>query len=463
MSTKLTHYIDLIDRQVEGRRWICTSPVAVPAVNLANWLMKRGALGCFVVASSLGTGATELGDGVEMVLLGGTADDWMASLHASEAALQELPAEVLARLEAFDPTGEARVIGPLFAQAETVAGRRLLGARPWAWRRLEDKTIIEAVWDAAGVTRAPAEVVSVADANAAHERLDQGRGTVWAADNKSGWYGGASRIRCVRTPEEEAEATALFAPMADQVRVMPFLEGVPCSIHGIVFAEDIVALRPMEMVVLRRPASTQFQYAKAASLWDPAPADREAMREAARRVGRWLRAEVGYRGSFTIDGVMTVDGFRPTELNPRFGAALGVMAQGIKGLDLYLLHLLIAEGLELDFRPDDLEALLVAAADEHRSASASAMVKRAPEETQTLSLVHTEEGWRIAGEGETAEASATWGPAATGGIVLLKLAAEHLPKGPPAGPLVADALMFLDAHWSLDIGPLEAATDVRSR
>ena len=463
MSTQLTHYIDLIDRQIEGRRWICTTPVAVPAIHLANWLMKRGARGCFVVASSLGTGATEVDHGVEMVLLGGEADDWMASLHAAETALQELPAEVLARIEAFDPTGEARVIGPLFAQAQTVAGRHLLGGRPWAWRRLEDKTIIDAVWDAAGVTRAPAEVVRVAEATSVHARLDQGRGTVWAADNKSGWYGGAARIRCVRTPAEAAEATAFFAPMADQVRVMPFLEGVPCSIHGIVFAKDIVTLRPMEMVVLRCPGSTRFQYAKAASLWDPAPADRQAMREAARRVGTWLRSEVGYRGAFTVDGVMTVDGFRPTELNPRFGAALGVMAQGIKGLDLYLLHLLIAEGLELDFRPDDLEALLLHAADEHRSASASAMVKRAPEETQTLALVRTEAGWRIAEEGETAEASATWGAAATGGIVLLKLTAEHLPKGPPAGPLVAAALMFLDAHWRLDIGPLEAAKDVRAR
>jgi len=463
LAADLNHYIDLIDQQVEGRRWICTSPVAVPAINLANWLMKRGALGCFVVASAQGVGGTEPGDGVEVVLLGDTSDDWMESLHEAEAAIQDLPAEVLARIEAFDPTGAARVIGPLFAQGEAVAGRRLLGSRPWAWRRLEDKTIIDEIWDAARVARAPAEVVSVADATAAHERLDQGRGTVWAADNKSGWYGGASRIRCVRSPEEAAEATALFAPMADQVRVMPFLEGVPCSIHGIVFAEDIVALRPMEMVVLRRPGSTRFQYAKAASLWDPAPADREAMREAARRVGRWLQAEVGYRGSFTIDGVMTVDGFRPTELNPRFGAALGVLSQGIKGLDLYLLHLLIAEDLDLDFRPTELEALLIHAADEHRSAAASAMVDGAPDETQTAGLVREGRGWRLAEEGEAIAAAATWGPMASGGIVLLKLAAEHLPTGPPAGPLVASALRFLDQHWELGLGPLEAAPDVRPR
>ena len=51
------------------------------------------------------------------------------------------------------------------------------------------------------------------------------------------------------------------------------------------------------------------------------------MREAARRVGAVLRDEVAYRGAFTLDGVATVDGFRPTELNPRFGAGLGVITR----------------------------------------------------------------------------------------------------------------------------------------
>ena len=61
----------------------------------------------------------------------------------------------------------------------------------------------------------------------------------------------------------------------------------------------------------------------------PAGGVREEMREAARRVGEQLRAEVEFRGAFTLDGVATADGFRPTELNPRFGAGLEVITRGL--------------------------------------------------------------------------------------------------------------------------------------
>jgi hypothetical protein len=45
---------------------------------------------------------------------------------------------------------------------------------------------------------------------------------------------------------------------ADRVRVMPFLEGIPCSIHGIVFAEHVAALQPLEMVTLRSESESGY-------------------------------------------------------------------------------------------------------------------------------------------------------------------------------------------------------------
>lgn len=132
----------------------------------------------------------------------------MQAIHHAEHPLQALPEEVQARIDAFDPEGAARVIGPLFSQEPVVGGRRVLGARPAAWRALEDKIIIDALWDAAGVPRAPAEVVPVADAVAAAARLDRGDGTVWAVDNTAGWHGGARGTRRVRDAAEAVAAAS---------------------------------------------------------------------------------------------------------------------------------------------------------------------------------------------------------------------------------------------------------------
>ena len=45
-------------------------------------------------------------------------------------------------------------------------------------------------------------------------------------------------------------------------------------------------------------------------------------------MGDHLQAAYGYRGAFGIDGVLTADGFRPTELNTRISAGLTTEAEG---------------------------------------------------------------------------------------------------------------------------------------
>src|SRR5689334_17767166 len=86
------------------------------------------------------------------------------------------------------------------------------------------------------------------------------------------------------------------------------------------------------MVTLRQ--SPRLRYCGAATFWDPAQHRRTEMREVARRVEETLRGTMGYRGAFTIDGVMTEQGFLPTELNPRFGAGLGVIGRATPELPL---------------------------------------------------------------------------------------------------------------------------------
>ena len=108
---------------------------------------------------------------------------------------------------------------------------------------------------------------------------------------------------------------------------MPFLDGIATSVHGIVLPDGVAVLRPVELVTLRR--GHELVYAGCSTYWDPPTAVREEMRAAARRVGEQLRADVEFRGAFTLDGVATRDGFRPTELNPRFGAGLMIITHGI--------------------------------------------------------------------------------------------------------------------------------------
>ena len=89
---------------------------------------------------------------------------------------------------------------------------------------------------------------------------------------------------------------------------MPFLDGVPCSIHGFVLPDGTAALRPVEIAMLRDEAERRFVYGGLGTSWDPPAADREEMRDVVRRVGAHLQAAHGYRGAFGIDGVLTADG-----------------------------------------------------------------------------------------------------------------------------------------------------------
>ncbi|HJW36173.1 MAG TPA: hypothetical protein VJ769_06015, partial [Actinomycetes bacterium] len=83
--------------------------------------------------------------------------------------------------------------GPLAAmtgacrRVREIAGRRVYGPRP-EWRRLEDKVVIDALWDELGVASAPSEVVTADPAalRAAARRLDWGTGTAWAGDARQG-------------------------------------------------------------------------------------------------------------------------------------------------------------------------------------------------------------------------------------------------------------------------------------
>ncbi|MEW6071847.1 MAG: hypothetical protein AB1726_04525 [Planctomycetota bacterium] len=457
------HYRALLFPLVAGRPWIVAKDVLVACAREAETLAELGASGVFCLGGSRGTG--ELPDPARFpqAQLGIAGASIMGSIRAVEAAFAALPPAITARLDAFDPARRARVVASMFSAGMPLAGRPVYGARPAAWQALEDKTVCDELWDASGVRRASSEIVP-ATASAlrrAADRLDAGLGTVWAGDNREGFHGGAEFLRWVRNEAQAAEAADFLAAHGNRARVMPFLDGLPCSIHALVLADAVIAFRPCELVVFRVPGSTRLEYAGSATFWDPLPTDREEMRRIARAVGRHLRERVGYRGVCTVDGVMTRGGFRPTELNPRFGAALSILAAGLPDLPLYLLHLAAAAGEDLDWRAEELEELVVASADLNRRGGGMRVLARRVEENQSLALVAAGEGWRAAGEGEEADAELTLGPGPLGGFLRVTLSPGRTPIGSSVAPRVAAAMRFAAARWDLDIPPLEAAPEVR--
>jgi hypothetical protein len=466
------HYRALVRPLVAGRKVVITGGPLAGLTDVVELVSALGAERPFSLAFGVGTGALPGPDQADILVLDVDAPDIVRELRAVDAALADLPAHALAALDHYDPDHEAVVLvtTPFCVRTE-IAGRTVVGPRTAASLALEDKAIVDELWDAFRVTRAPATVVPArADAlGRAARRLDTGTGTVWSGDASEGLNGGGLYVRWVRPGDPDAadDAAAFLAAHCRRARVMPFLEGVPCSIHGLVFHDGVAVLRPVELITLRRPqrpgAETQperpgaFLYAGTATFWDPAPDDREEMRAVARRVGEGLRGRIGFRGAFTVDGVMTAEGFRPTELNPRAGAGLAPIGAALPALPLQLLHLAARADAGLDARPLELEQLVVDASDRARRGAAYTPVEARFTETTTHRIAYDGTTCRVAGDGEPADATVILGPSNVGGFVRIAPDADRTPAGPALAPLAVAGFALTDAVWGTGIGPLAPA------
>ena len=283
-----------------------------PVAAWTSWVERLDRLGCRTLVLDLPAPATVL-----------TTDE----LRTHDRLLRDLPLDAVVAVEAHDPErrGVFRTT-PFVTSDEPVLGRPVTGGRPAAFLALEDKALADGVWAAAGVRSAPSRVVPLSG-RALAEATEEVRGPLGAVWTGGGLTGGGDYVRWVDDHDDEIRARAFFAPRSEQVRVMPFLDGVPCSIHGFVLADGTAVLRPVEIAVLRDRSARTFVYGGLSSTWDPPAADREHLRDVARRVGEHLRAAHGYRGAFGVDGVLTADGFLPTELNPRLSAGATLLTR----------------------------------------------------------------------------------------------------------------------------------------
>lgn len=419
-----------------------------------------GASAVLCIGASRGTGPAPPAH-IPAVNLGALpADSVMGGIRQSEALLDALPAPALAQLEQFDPEQGAGVIRAFFSAGHPVGGRRCYGRRLPEWQALEDKLQATELWRAAGIAHAPTRNVPtrLPALERAFAQLDRGDGCVLAGDNSRGWHGGAALTRWARSASDLPTICAQLTPCADSVRVMPFLAGVPCSVHGVVLGdprEPIATFRPAEMLVFRtqHDPRAEFLYASAATSWDPSPNDRDQMRHAARKVGECLRARFAYRGAFTLDGVLTAEGFLPTELNPRFGAALAQMERALP-YSLSLLNYAVIEGALPNLSAQQLESEVLASADQVRACSASiALLGARPERSGKLSL-DPDGTSRWSRPGEAPACSAEIGPAPMGALLRLTFDHAQLVAGAALAPVVSRAVAFLERPWQLGLGSL---------
>jgi hypothetical protein len=418
------------------------------------------------VAFGLGTGPLPAEEDADRFVVPQEEQPLLESIYEEMRLLADPPPDLRAALDAYDPECRAVVLAGPFLTAREVAGRRVLDGRLPAWEAIEDKTLSEALWNGAGIVRAPSRVVPATDAalRAAARGLDLGEGTVWAGDAREGFNGGSEFVRRIVTPTDEAQAVAFFTAHCDRVRVMPFLDGIPTSIHGLVFPDGVAVFRPVEMIILRRPpeAPSGFVVGGLSTWWDPQPHDRAEMRECGRRIGLHLRDSIDYRGGFSLDGIMTRDGFRPTEVNPRFSAGLNTLVRGLPELPLIGIQCALVSGADPGVTAAELEELVVIAADERRSGSAATLTTAVhPRATDERRVVLEDRCYRLAGDDEPDDGTLSVGPSAVGGLVRLDPNPARLTHGMSMAPLAVAAFRLADEIWGTAIGPTQAAPSLR--
>ncbi|MEX2280721.1 MAG: hypothetical protein WEA76_11625, partial [Acidimicrobiia bacterium] len=432
-------------------RWIILNGVSANTQVLIDQLREWGASEFLVVAGEEGVGAQPEGETVFMPSPPGTV---MEGFRRFASKVDEPPPHVRDAVDAFDPDDTARVLGPVFGAPASFLGRHLYGTRPGAWEAFEDKTVADEIWDEAAIPRAPSELVALADAPLAAGRLAGALGTVWAADNTNGWHGGGEMTRWVTDDDTAKQVVAEFTDRTRTVRVMPFLEGVPCSVHGVVTGDGVAALRPVELLILHRLDRNGFVYGGVANTWDPPAAIRDEMRQASRSVGEVLRRRMDYRGPFSIDGVATADGFRPTELNPRFSVGYGIQANAVSELHGMFFVRAIVEG-DLDPVADDLEQLIVTAADANRGVRVAFPVEGV-HERRSIRLVPRGAGVVEDPDGDLLEL----GPSPYGAFLFWSVDPSRFEKGARVAPHAAAIADFARASWNASIPPCEPAPDV---
>lgn len=237
-------------------------------------------------------------------------------------------------VQQFDPRHRAVVLASDPLDVTNAGGREVLGRKPAAARFGEHKTIIDSLWELAGIDRAEAVVCDLSPRLPAVIRaLGHPRGIVLSCERRgAGPHAGGEGLWWSMDGTIPPTFPALGSP-GIRLRIMPLLQGLPCRVHGLVSGEETTVFPPLELVSLPRPATATFFWAGAVPARTLTPTARTRLDALTAAIGAWLTS-LGYSGAFAVDGIWTSDGYRPTELTPRLTSAF----EGAEPLHRVMLH-----------------------------------------------------------------------------------------------------------------------------
>jgi len=349
--------------------------------------------------------------------------------------------------DTFDPDNTAALVLPDPLDPPHAGTRRRLGRRPPAWRLFEDKTIVDALWDALGAPRARS---IVADATADLGRLgalvDRGAGVVCSCQPiGAGPAAGGDGIWWWR--HGQSPPTIPVEGGRCRVRLMPFLEGTPVRLHGFVLGRQVVAFPPMETVtLLRRDRGTFLCTGAVASL-----GHRGDLVSRTTRIGAGLRDRLGYRGGFSVDGIVTADGFLPTDFNARLTSAMEAAPSELR-VQLHAANLLARDGAEPDVANVDHLADQVFA-DSGRFTLFGAATS-APTGGSRATAVRWAGRRLVVADGEPVDGRLALTRSARGWLLTATLASARLLPGGPVSRLAPEVFRLSDRVLGTDFGDL---------
>ncbi|MFZ4584741.1 MAG: ATP-grasp domain-containing protein, partial [Acidimicrobiia bacterium] len=380
-----------------------------------------------------------------------------AARHLTRYNAEKL-VEMHEKIDRYDPKREALVLIERPVTSNRLGERAAFGPRRPDWVDLERKVRTDEV---NGAEIAIVELAGLDRVQHIAEDLDEGHGTVWSGDPRVGVGMGGRFVRRIRNEKDAAAAYAFFSEKAagDVIRVSPFVEGMPCSVHGIVTADDVVVFRPVEQIVLRH--GTNLSYVGASTFWDPSFVDRYNIRKYARRVGEYLRDAHDFRGTFTLDGILSEHGFVANEVNPRPGAAMGYVEAVLPEFPSELVQHALVEGF--DVLPDalEMEQFVLDHVDERRWSKVAVPTRRGPDELQVLHLF----GSKAARRSEQPDIRVAWSASRGRGSVAIAFDPDHYVPGKPIAPMVVKSLLAARNEWNTKFRAprYEAAQEVVSR